>query len=491
MISSFGSNGGNLISRIVDIVPVSTGKPTMPDRDRLAHATISDLRGLLSTGDLSAEALATACVDRIEQMNPKLNAVVWLDRATVTAQAQAADRVPTHERGPLHGIPVAIKDVTETADMPTTYGSRAYAGYRAGFDAAIVGLLRAAGAVILCKTNTPELACEPATRSELHGATHNPWNLEHSPGGSSGGAGAGLAAGLFPLAQGTDAGGSIRIPASCCGVVGLKPSRGLVTMDPVGHQAWGGLLHNGPLARSVRDTASALDVMATPCRATGAPTAPWRTCFTAACDAELPPLRIAYSDAVPGAAVDDEVATSFAEAVETFRSLGSEMAPAAPDFSDFAEPFMTLAGVAFAGMGSAMPDERLALIGHKCLALMKRGWAIGGADHYNATLAAHAAASRALRFWDDYDILLTPTVPTVPPRLDEFPSTDEYDQMWAEYGYWETFTSPANLTGQPAISVPAAPGSDSQLPIGIQLIGRPGADALLLTVAAAYERVRA
>ena len=323
----------------------------------------------------------------------------------MAAQAQALDRLPAGQRGPLHGIPVAIKDVTETSDMPTTYGSRAYAGHRPGYDAAIVGLLRAAGAVILCKTNTPELACEPATRSELHGDTHNPANLEHTPGGSSGGAGAGLAAGLFPLAQGTDAGGSIRIPASCCGVVGIKPTRGLVTMDPLGHGAWGGLLHNGPLARSVRDTAAALDVMATPCRPTGEPTAAWSTTHEAACAAELPPLRIAYSDAVPGAAVDAEVAASFAEAVGKFASLGCEMTPAAPDFTDFAAPFTILAGVAFAGMGSSMPDERLALIGQKCLALMKRGWAIGGADYYNATLAAHAAASRALEFWEDYDLL--------------------------------------------------------------------------------------
>ena len=452
-------------------------------------ASIRDLQSRLSTGDLTAAALAAECCDRIDALDPDLNAVVHLDRGIVAAQAQALDRLPAGQRGPLHGIPVAIKDVTETSDMPTTYGSRAYAGHRPGYDAAIVGLLRAAGAVILCKTNTPELACEPATRSELHGDTHNPANLEHTPGGSSGGAGAGLAAGLFPLAQGTDAGGSIRIPASCCGVVGIKPTRGLVTMDPLGHGAWGGLLHNGPLARSVRDTAAALDVMATPCRPTGEPTAAWSTTHEAACAAGLPPLRIAYSDAVPGAAVDAEVAASFAEAVGKFASLGCEMTPAAPDFTDFAEPFTTLAGVAFAGMGSSMPDERLALIGQKCLALMKRGWAIGGADYYNATLAAHAAASRALEFWEDYDLLLTPTVPTVPPRLDQFPATDEYDQMWAEYSYWETFTSPANLSGQPAISLPASPGRESHLPIGVQLMGRPGADALLFTVGAAYESV--
>ena len=444
----------------------------------------------LSTGDLTAAALAAECCDRIDALDPDLNAVVHLDRGIVAAQAQALDRLPAGQRGPLHGIPVADqgrhRDLRHADHLRLARLRRTPAGY----DAAIVGLLRAAGAVILCKTNTPELACEPATRSELHGDTHNPADLEHTPGGSSGGAGAGLAAGLFPLAQGTDAGGSIRIPASCCGVVGIKPTRGLVTMDPLGHGAWGGLLHNGPLARSVRDTATALDVMATPCRPTGEPTAAWSTTSRGACAAGTPDAshRLLRRCAA-GAAVDAEVAASFAEAVGKFASLGCEMTPAAPDFTDFAEPFTILAGVAFAGMGSSMPDERLALIGQKCLALMKRGWAIGGADYYNATLAAHAAASRALEFWEDYDLLLTPTVPTVPPRLDQFPATDEYDQMWAEYSYWETFTSPANLSGQPAISLPASRGRESHLPIGVQLMGRPGADALLFTVGAAYESV--
>jgi amidase/aspartyl-tRNA(Asn)/glutamyl-tRNA(Gln) amidotransferase subunit A len=455
--------------------------------DTLAYSSITDLRRLIARGELSAEGLTTAAVDRIRERDRQLNAVVYLDREAALAQARALDRLPADRRGPLHGIPVAIKDVTETADMPTTYGSEAFAGYEPGFDAAIVGLLRAAGAVILCKTNTPELACEPVTRGDLHGETRNPWAPDRSPGGSSGGAGAGLAAGMFPLAQGTDAGGSIRIPASCCGTVGIKPSRGLVTMDPLGHGAWGGLLHNGPLARSVRDLAIALDVMATPCRPGGAPTALWGTRFEAACDAQLPPLRMAYSDSVPGGRVDAEVGASLAEAVDVFRSLGLEMVEASPDFTGFVEPFMTLANAAFAGMGSDMSDQQLGLIGHKCLALMKRGWEISGAELYVASLTAHRLASEALTFWDDFDLWLTPTVPTVPPLLAEFPSTEEHEQKWAEYGYWETFTSPANLTGQPAMSLPAAAGRESGLPIGIQLTGRPGADALIFTVAAAYE----
>lgn len=460
----------------------------MTTSDFLAYSSITELRRLLACGELSAEGLTRAAVNQVEERDPQLNAVVHMDREAALAQGRALDRLPGDRRGPLHGIPVAIKDVTETADMPTTYGSEAFAGYRPGFDAAIVGLLRAAGAVILCKTNTPELACEPVTRSDLHGETRNPWALDRSPGGSSGGAGAGLAAGMFPLAQGTDAGGSIRIPASCCGTVGIKPSRGLVTMDPLGHGAWGGLLHNGPLARSVRDLAIGLDVMATPCRPGGAPTARWGNRFVSACDAELPRLRVAYSDSVPGGRVDEEVAASFAGAVEVFRSLGLDMVAASPDFSGFVEPFMTLANAAFAGMGSEMSDEQLGLIGHKCLALMKRGWEISGAELYTASLTAHRLASEALTFWDDIDLWLAPTVPTVPPRLGEFPSTEEHERKWAEYGYWETFTSPANLTGQPAMSLPSAAGHDSGLPIGIQLTGRPGDDALIFTVAAAYER---
>ena len=200
--------------------------------EELAYASVAELRGLLDSRHASAEEVVRASIDRIERLDGALGAVVAVRAERAIEEARAADRVAEVDRGPLHGIPFSVKDVTETLDLPTTYGSVAFRDHRTDFEAAIVTQLRRAGAILVCKTATPELACEPVTRSALHGVTRNPWAPDRTPGGSSGGAAAGLAAGLFTLAQGTDAGGSIRIPASCCGVVGIKPTRGLVSLEP-------------------------------------------------------------------------------------------------------------------------------------------------------------------------------------------------------------------------------------------------------------------
>ncbi len=431
-----------------------------------------------------------ASIDRIERLDGALGAVVAVRAERAIEEARAADRAAEVDRRPLHGIPFSVKDVTETLDLPTTYGSVAFRDHRTDFEAAIVTQLRRAGAILVCKTATPELACEPVTRSALHGVTRNPWAPDRTPGGSSGGAAAGLAAGLFTRAQGTDAGGSIRIPASCCGVVGIKPTRGLVSLDPAAPETWGGFLHNGPLARTVRDAAAMLDAMADPWLAdqrAGAPAADRRS--RPACNVPLPRLRSPSPTAVPGASVDDEVAASFADALDVVRAMGFELTEAAPDFGPLAEPFVAIICVAFAGIGAEMTDEQLSQIGPKCLALMQRGWAYTGAEYYNARQAVHREAGKVLHFWRDHDLLLTPTVPMVPPPLDAFPSTEEHDAKWAEYGYWETFTAPANVTGQPAISLPCRSPSSTGLPIGIQLIGRLGAETEMLAFAAAYEAV--
>lgn len=455
--------------------------------EELAYASVVELRELLQSRQASVEEVVRASIDRIGLLDGALCAVVAVRAERAIEEARAADRAAEIDRGPLHGIPFSVKDVTETLDLPTTYGSVAFREHRTDFEAAIVTQLRRAGAILVCKTATPELACEPVTRSALHGETRNPWALERTPGGSSGGAAAGLAAGLFTLAQGTDAGGSIRIPASCCGVVGIKPTRGLVSLEPAAPETWGGFLHNGPLGRTVRDAAAMLDAMSDPWLPDREPAAHRGSPFTAACDAPLPRLRVAFTTAVPGASVDEEVAASFADALEVVRAMGCEVTEAAPDFGPLAEPFIAIICVAFAGIGAEMTDEQLSQIGPKCLALMQRGWAYTGAEYYNARQAVHREASRVMRFWRDHDLLLTPTVPMVPPPLDAFPSTEDHDAKWAEYGYWETFTAPANVTGQPAISLPARRPSSSGLPIGIQLIGRLGAEREMLAFAAAYE----
>jgi amidase/aspartyl-tRNA(Asn)/glutamyl-tRNA(Gln) amidotransferase subunit A len=448
---------------------------------------VAELRELLDSRHASAEEVVRASIDRIERLDGALGAVVAVRAERAIGEARAADRAAEVDRGPLHGIPFSVKDVTETLDLPTTYGSVAFRDHHTDFEAAIVTQLRRAGAILVCKTATPELACEPVTRSALSGVTRNPWAPDRTPGGSSGGAAAGLAAGLFTLAQGTDAGGSIRIPASCCGVVGIKPTRGLVSLHPAAPETWGGFLHNGPLARTVRDAAAMLDAMADPWLPDREPAEHRGSPFTAACDAPLPRPRIAFTSAVPGASVDEEVAASFADALDVVRSMGCKLTEAAPDFGPLAEPFAAIICVAFAGIGAEMTDEQLAQIGPKCLALMQRGWAYTGAEYYNARQAIHREAAAVMRFWRDHDLLLTPTVPMVPPLLDAFPSTEEHDAKWAEYGYWETFTAPANVTGQPAISLPCRRPSSTGLPIGLQLIGRLGAETEMLAFAAAYE----
>jgi amidase len=450
--------------------------------DGLEFASVGALRRMVDEQKITVEEITRTSLERIDRLNPKLNAVVAVRAEAALAEARARDRLPPGDRGPLHGVPFTIKDVTETIDLPTTYGSMAFKDHRTDFDAVVVARLRRAGGILVGKTNTPELACEPVTRGQLFGDTLNPWAPDRTPGGSSGGAAAGVAAGLFTLAQGTDAGGSIRIPASCCGVVGLKPTRGRVTFAPAAYEPWGGLLHSGPIARDVRDAAVMLDVMADSRADMGE-----RSDFRAACERPVGRMRVAYLDSPRTGDLDAEVASAFADALEVIEKLGVELVPGAPSFSSVLEPFATIAEVAFAAMAVEMTDEQLRQIGLTSMQLIRRGREIGGARYYAALETAHRESAHVLQFWDRHDVLLTPTVPWVPPLRERFPASEDYEEKWTEYGAWEIFTSPFNVTGQPAISLPCQVRSSTGAPIGVQLIGRLGGEADLLTLGAAYE----
>jgi amidase/aspartyl-tRNA(Asn)/glutamyl-tRNA(Gln) amidotransferase subunit A len=447
-------------------------------REPLAFASVDLIRQLLDSREVSAEEVVRASLERIAELDGSVNAVVALRADAALAEARARDALSTDERGPLNGVPVTVKDTTETLDLPTTYGSPAFAGHRTDFEADIVTRLRDAGAILVGKTNTPPLACEPVTRGELFGETINPWAPERTPGGSSGGAAAGLATGMFALAQGTDAGGSNRIPASCCGVVGVKPTRGRVSFAPAAYEPWGGLLHSGPLARTVRDAAVMLDVMAGELPAG----------FRDACELPLGPMRGAYWSTLPDGVVDDDVADAFADALNVFRSLGVELVADGPDFSRLAAPFTTIAEGVFAGLAHDMTEEQLEKIGLGPRQLIDHGREISAGAYYAAIQTARRESASVLRFWEEYDVLITPTVPWVPPLRDRFPATENYDEKWAEYGLWEAFTSPADVTGQPAISLPCRKTSGAGTPIGVQLVGRYGGEAELFTLAAAYEQ---
>jgi amidase/aspartyl-tRNA(Asn)/glutamyl-tRNA(Gln) amidotransferase subunit A len=447
------------------------------NRESLAFPSVDLIRQLIESREVTAEEVARASLERIAELNKTINAVVALRADAALAEARARDALAADQRGPLHGVPVTVKDTTETLDLPTTYGSPAFAGHRTDFEAEIVTRLRDAGAILVGKTNTPPLACEPVTRGELFGETINPWAPERTPGGSSGGAAAGLATGMFTLAQGTDAGGSNRIPASCCGVVGVKPTRGRVSFAPAAYEPWGGLLHSGPLARSVRDAAVMLGVMAA-----------GTSVFRDACELPLAPVRGAYWSALPDGEVNEDVAAAFADALDVLRSLGAELVADSPDFSRLAEPFITIAEGTFAGLAHEMTDEQLANVGLGPRQLIDHGREISAGAYYAAIQTARRESASVLRFWEEYDVLITPTVPWVPPLRDRFPATENYDEKWAEYGLWEAFTSPADVTGQPAISLPCRKTSSAGTPIGVQLVGRYGGEAELFTLAAAYEQ---
>ena len=209
--------------------------------------------------------------------------------------------------------------------------------------------------------------------------------------------------------------------------------------------------------------------------------------YRAACDAPPGQIRAAYTSVVPGGSIDQDVAAAFADALEVLAALGLELVQDAPDLTAVPELFAPIVEVAFAGIGTDLTDDQLARIGPKCMQLMKRGWRISASDYYATLQAAHRETARIQRFWETYDVLVTPTVPWVPPRRDALPETEEYVAKWAQYGVWETFTSPWNLTGQPAISVPCRRTGEGHIPIGLQLVGRPSGEAELFTLAASYE----
>jgi amidase len=215
-------------------------------------------------GELSAEEACRAALERLESENPRIGAVVAWDGERALAEARERDGLPHVWRGPLHGVPFTAKDLNDATPYPTTYGSRAFAGHVPAADAACVARLRRAGAVLIGKTNTPEMGLRPTTENLLFGPTRNPHDTTRTPGGSSGGAAAALAAGIGTLAQGSDGGGSIRIPAACCGIVGHKPTRGLVSSAPASYGGWEGFATNGPMARTVAGCALMLEVMAGP-----------------------------------------------------------------------------------------------------------------------------------------------------------------------------------------------------------------------------------
>ncbi len=453
---------------------------------------MSESFAYLSAGELiegyharqfSPVEVARATLERIDRLNPTLNAY------TVTTPERALDQAGAAERayadgtaGPLAGAPVSIKDLTPTRGIRTARGSLVDPDWAPEFDAPIVERLYAAGAVILGKTNTPELGWKGDSGNRVFGPSFNPWHLERTPGGSSGGAAAAVAAGLGPLAQGSDGAGSIRIPAAFCGIFGHKPSFGLVPQYPP--SAVGDLSHLGPMTRSVRDAALMLNAIA---GADSRDRLSWSSGldYTQDLDAGIRGLRIAWSPTLGYAEVDPDVLESTERAAMNFRGLGADVVPADPGLPDPAPLLDVMWSAALAGYFAGRLDDVRDLLDQGLLAVVEGASAITGTELAHVLQQRNSYYAGMGQFMEDYDLLLTPTMPSTAftAGLDE---PDGWQRSMLAPLDWTPFTFPFNLTGQPAATTPC--GFDrSGLPIGLQIVGRWRDDRTVLRAAAAFE----
>ncbi len=448
--------------------------------------TARDLAGAIRRRELSAREVVGWHLDRIAEINPRLNAIVSLRPEAALDEADAADRRAGAGQplGPLHGLPIAIKDLEDTAGIRTTYGSRAFAEHVPEADSLMVARLRAAGAIVVGKTNTPEFGVGSHTFNEVFGATRNPWALDRSPGGSSGGAGASLAAGLLPIADGSDHGGSIRNPASFNNVVGLRPTPGLVPNSGAG-DVWDTASVVGPMARTVGDLALMLTAICAPDPRSplshGDPAA-----FAGEVNGELAGLRIAWCPDVGGLPIEPEVLAVLDEARGRLVAFGCQVEDVGLDLGRADEAFETLRALAFArGFGPSLaalrPIAKETLVWN-----VEQGLALDGPAIARAMVARSEVFTAFASLLERFDVLAAPCAQVVP-----FPIEQEYPVQIAgvampHYLGWMRACSRITVSAHPVAAVPAGFTADG-LPVGLQLVGRYRGDRRLLEHAAAWE----
>jgi amidase len=458
-----------------------------------------ELAGMVRSGEVSSRELVEAAYEAIERRNGELNAFVTLCEERALAEA---DAVEAGDERPLAGVPIAVKDlVALTAGVRTAMGMRAMGDWVPSADSALVRRLRSAGAIIVGKTNTPELGILPVTEPDRFGPARNPWDPTRTTGGSSGGSAAAVASGMVPIAHANDGGGSIRIPASCCGLVGLKASRGRVSLAPLGEFV-GGIAIEGVVSRTVLDSAAALDVLAgyepgDPYWAPD-PSAP----FAEAVEREPGKLRIAFSAVAPnGVPVDEACVTATHDTAALLESLGHTVfeAPALSDegyIDNFLKIWITgVAGnVREAAAQRGRPIE-LTELEPLTAQMVEMAGTITGADYLESLEYLRGLTRRVVSMWGDIDVLLTPTLakPAIEigglrPKEGEQPI-----EMLNNAAEWVPFTPVWNVTGQPAISLPihqSESNGTAGLPVGVQLVGAPAGEELLLSLSAQLEEAR-
>lgn len=438
------------------------------------------------TGTTNAVELTSTLLNRIDTLNPRLGAYVSVDRDGAMATAQAADELRRHrpeEAPPFLGVPLSVKDVIDVAGLATTHSSKALVNNVAEGDDPLVRRFRQAGFVIVGKTNVPEF-CTSMTTSELNGVCRNPWDVDRTPGGSSGGAAAALAAGLCAVSHGTDGAGSVRVPAAFCGLVGLKPSRGLIAFGPHEGDAYFGTSVPGVLTRSVRDAAALLDVM------TGS-SSPWAArsprpaqSYLGMLDAPLEPLRVAVSTAAPIGGTEALCADAAVRVGQVLESLGHRVEQADPDWSVLLAP--SAGPMSVPGAAALVPAEQYDLVEPRNRPLLSNLAKLTVLEHFRWMEQVRVAARTFVAFWEDVDVLVTPTCGIPPPAVSWAPWDQTPQEHRERFSSFPNFAQPFNVSGQPALSLPLAWSSDG-LPIGVQLAGRFLDEGLLLRLCSQLE----
>jgi aspartyl-tRNA(Asn)/glutamyl-tRNA(Gln) amidotransferase subunit A len=463
---------------------------SMSSTQEITSLSAEELVSLLRTRALSSVEVTSAFLERIDSINPKLNAFCTVAHDLALDQARQADREVSSgaSLGPLHGLPIAFKDLTPTKGVRTTRGSRLFEHAVPSEDAILVKRLRKAGAVLVGKTNTPEFGHKGETSNLIFGATRNPWNLDRTPGGSSGGSASAVAAGLVPFAEGSDGAGSIRIPASMCGIVGFKPTYGQVPDVAGPFSSHTPFFHNGPLAKTVGDAALLYQAMA------GAEwlhpfSIPTRDDASITLEFGVSGLRIGYSNDLGYFSVSDEVISACTKAAHIFEDLGSDIEEFSIDLGQQIEDsFLVLWCGKLATVYSDLGPDEFQKLEPAVQNLIERGTKISAVQFGKANLTREIIWQKLCSLFERYDLLLCPTTATTAFPIDVGPPTHIKGRPVNKLLGW-FLTYPFNMTGNPAASIPCGRDADG-LPIGMQLIGRRFDDALVLRACRAFEKAQ-
>jgi amidase len=457
----------------------------------LLYRPASELAALVRSGELTARELVSTSLERIEALDGRINAFVHVDAEGALA---AADAIGPNDPRPFAGVPIAIKDNQPVEGMPITFGAKLFGDFVAPYDAAFVRRLREAGFVIVGKTALPEYGILPTTESTRNGPTRNPWDLSRTPGGSSGGAAAAVAAGMVPLAHGNDGGGSIRIPAACCGLVGLKPARGRVSLAPSLGESF--LVADGVLTRTVAETAALLDILAgpEPGDASWAPPPSEPFAQTAAREPGRMRIGVAMKPPLTETAIDPIAERAVRDAAELLAELGHEVVEIDPPwaipgvFELFAGVFgpAVASTIVFAGAiaGREPREEDMEALSWM---LWQRAAELPAAQALAVNGQLQALARMFVTATADCDAVLTPALALRPVPIGELNGdNDDPRATFRRSGEFTPFTALANATGQPAIALPLYHGEDG-LPAAVHFFGRPAQEGMLLALAAQLE----